>query len=67
VPRRIVLDIDHTFDRVHGGQQLRLFNYGFQPIVVFDGEGRNRHRAAAAGPTAERHPVAIVAGPHALP
>jgi len=26
VPRRIVLDIDDTFDRVHGGQQLRLFN-----------------------------------------
>jgi hypothetical protein len=30
---------------VHGGQQLRLFNahydeYGFQPIVVFDGDGR---------------------------
>src|SRR6266581_2025122 len=45
VPRRIVLDADDTFDRVHGGQQLRLFNayyddYGFQPIVVFDGEGR---------------------------
>ena len=45
VPERIVLDIDDTFDRVHGGQQLRLFNayyddYGFQPIVVFDGEGR---------------------------
>jgi hypothetical protein len=45
VPRRIVLDIDDTFDRVHGGRQLRLFNafhndYGFQPIVVFDGEGR---------------------------
>ncbi len=44
-PRRIVLDIDDTFDAVHGGQQLRLFNahydeYGFQPIVVFDGEGR---------------------------
>jgi hypothetical protein len=44
-PKRIVLDIDDTFDRVHGGQQLRLFNayyddYGFQPIVVFDGEGR---------------------------
>ena len=40
-----MLDIDDTFDRVHGGQQLRLFNayyddYGFQPIVVFDGEGR---------------------------
>ena len=45
VPRRIVLDIDDTFDVVHGEQQLRLFNahydeYGFQPIVVFDGEGR---------------------------
>ena len=45
VPKRIVLDIDDTFDRVHGGQQLGLFNayhddYGFQPIVVFDGEGR---------------------------
>jgi hypothetical protein len=45
VPRRIVLDIDDTFDTVHGGQQLRLFNahhdeYGFQPIVVFDGDGR---------------------------
>jgi hypothetical protein len=45
VPKRIVLDIDDTFDRVHGEQQLRLFNayhddYGFQLIVVFDGEGR---------------------------
>ncbi len=45
VPKRITLDIDDTFDAVHGGQQLRLFNahydeYGFQPIVVFDAEGR---------------------------
>jgi len=45
VPGRITLDIDDTFDAVHGGQQLRLFNayydeYGFQPIIVFDGEGR---------------------------
>ena len=45
VPRRIVLDVDDTFDAVHGDQQLRLFNahydeYGFQPIVVFDGGGR---------------------------
>ena len=45
VPKRIVLDIDDTFDAVHGSQQLRLFNahhdeYGFQPIVAFDGEGR---------------------------
>ena len=36
VPGRVVLDIDDTFDAVHGGQQLRLFNahhddYGFQP------------------------------------
>ncbi len=34
VLKRIVLDIDDTFDAVHGGQQLRLFNihhdeYGF--------------------------------------
>jgi hypothetical protein len=47
VPRRIVLDIDDTFDAVHGGQQLRLFNayhdeYGFQPIVVFDGVKRHQ-------------------------
>lgn len=45
VPRRITLDFDDTFDAVHGGQQLRLFNgyydgYGFQPIVVFDQDGR---------------------------
>jgi hypothetical protein len=44
-PKQIVLDIDDTFDAVHGHQQLRLFNayydeYGFQPIVVFDGQGR---------------------------
>jgi hypothetical protein len=44
VPKRIVLDIDDTFDGVHGGQQLRLFDahhdeYDFQPIVVFDGSG----------------------------
>jgi hypothetical protein len=45
VPKRITLDIDDTFDAVHGCQQLRLFNahydeYGFQPIMVFDGAGR---------------------------
>lgn len=45
VPNRITLDIDDTFDTVHGAQQLCLFNghhdeYGFQPIVVFDGDGR---------------------------
>lgn len=45
VPKRITLDVDDTFDAVHGSQQLRLFNahyddYGFQPMVVFDGAGR---------------------------
>src|ERR1035437_5845213 len=45
VPKRITLDIDDTFDAVHGDQQLRLFNahydeYVFQPMVVFDGGGR---------------------------
>src|SRR4029077_14373593 len=45
LPKRITLDIDDTFDAAYGGQQLRLFNahydeYGFQPIVVFDGAGR---------------------------
>jgi Transposase DDE domain group 1 len=45
VPKRIVLDVDDTFDPVHGEQQLRLFNayhdgYGFQPLLVFDGDGR---------------------------
>ena len=41
VPVRIVLDIDDTADRVHGGQQLALFNvhyddYSFQPIHIYD-------------------------------
>ena len=45
VPKRITLDFDDTFDAVYGGQQLGFFNahhdeYGFQPIVVFDGDGR---------------------------
>ncbi len=62
VPGRIVLDVDDTFDAVHGGQQLRLFNahydeYGFQPIVAFDGEGRPvtapGHRHAAARQAAQ--------------
>jgi hypothetical protein len=45
VPKRIVLDIDDTFDAAHGTQQLSFFNAhyderGFQPIVVFDDDGR---------------------------
>ncbi len=40
-PRQIVLDIDDTTDRTHGGQQLSLFNthaggYCFQPILIFE-------------------------------
>lgn len=41
VPRSIVLDLDDTWDEVHGGQQLSLFNahydgYGFLPIHIFE-------------------------------
>src|SRR5271155_1026634 len=41
VPRRIMLDIDDTEDRVHGGQQLALWNayYDsrcFQPIHIYE-------------------------------
>ena len=61
VPKRIVLDIDDTFDAVHGGQQLRLFNahydeYGFQPIVVFDGTAASSPPCCArpSGPRARR-------------
>src|SRR5271168_3861445 len=41
IPRRILLDIDDTEDRVHGGQQLALFNAHydsrcFLPIHVYE-------------------------------
>ena len=41
VPKHIVLDIDDTTDRTHGGQQLSLFNthaggYCFQPVHIYD-------------------------------
>tara|TARA_B100000508_G_scaffold120379_1_gene101474 strand:+ start:393 stop:1730 length:1338 start_codon:yes stop_codon:yes gene_type:complete len=40
-PKRIVLDIDETYDAVHGAQQLAMFNTHagttcFQPIVIFE-------------------------------
>src|SRR3712207_2345391 len=45
VPRRIVPDVDDTFDAVHGGQQLRLFNahhdeYGFGTAARLGVRGR---------------------------
>lgn len=41
VPRRLELDIDDTWDDVHGGQQLALFNahydgYGFLPMHIYE-------------------------------
>jgi hypothetical protein len=41
VPARIVLDIDDSWDAVHGSQQLALFNahhdgYGFLPIHIYE-------------------------------
>jgi len=41
IPRRILLDIDDTEDRVHGGQQLSLFNAHydsrcFLPIHIYE-------------------------------
>jgi hypothetical protein len=45
VPRRLMLDVHDTFDAVHGGHQLRLYDvheheYGFQPIAKSDGQRR---------------------------
>ncbi|MDA0342223.1 MAG: IS1380 family transposase [Proteobacteria bacterium] len=58
VPRRIVLDIDDTEDRVHGGQQLALFNayhdsHCFKPIHIYE---------AATG-----KPVAVILRPGKTP
>ena len=41
VPKRIVLDIDDTWDPAHGQQELALFNahydgYGFLPIHIYE-------------------------------
>ncbi len=45
VPSHLTLDLDESFDRVHGEQELRKFNayyedWGFLPIHVFDTSGR---------------------------
>src|SRR5688572_30129584 len=61
VPRRIVLDIDDTEDRVHGQQQLSLFHAhgacpaaaygrpGGQPLFPADPHLRGDHRQAGGG------------------
>lgn len=65
MPKRIVLDVDDTSDAVHGGQQLCLFNayydeYGFQPIVVFDGDGRfSSHRATVSASRSGSRSMAV--------
>src|SRR6476469_931283 len=58
VPRRIVLDIDDTEDRVHGHQQLSLFNAHydsrcFLPIHIYE--------------TEKSRPVAVVLRPGKTP
>jgi Transposase DDE domain group 1 len=45
VPNHLTLDLDESFDRVHGEQELRKFNayyddWGFLPIHIFDTSGR---------------------------
>ncbi len=40
-PRKLVLDMDSTWDETHGAQQLTFFNghydsYGYHPLLVFD-------------------------------
>ena len=57
VPRRIVLDVDDTFDAVHGEQQMRLFIYvtwnQIWPDVIRSGREHDLTRVTAgalAGP-----------------
>src|SRR5918993_410068 len=45
VPHHLTLDLDESFDRVHGEQELRKFNayyddWGFLPIHICDTSGR---------------------------
>jgi Transposase DDE domain group 1 len=60
VPRRIVLDIDDTEDRVHGQQQLSLFHAHydsrcFLPIHIYEATTGSRWRSFSAQ---ARRPVA---------
>jgi hypothetical protein len=63
VPKRITLDIDDTFDAVHGGQQLRLFNALRRIWISADRRVRRRgplrHRRASSRQAAERLNAAL--------
>jgi hypothetical protein len=48
MPRRIVLDIDDTFDAVHGAQQLRLFNARITTSTAFSPWSCSMARAASS-------------------
>ena len=48
VPGRIVLDIDDTFDAVHGGQQLRLFNAHYDENTAFSRSWCSTAKAASS-------------------
>ena len=55
VPRRIVLDIDDTEDRVHGRQELALFHAHYdEPLLPADPRLRGDHRQAGGGDPAPR-------------
>jgi hypothetical protein len=68
VPERITLDIDDTFDAVHGGQQLRLFNAHHDEYASKTGSDRSqsnrepiRARPGCATPTSSAGASATVA------
>ena len=59
VPRRIVLDIDDTEDRVHGSQQLSLFHAHydsrcFLPIHIYEADHRQAGRGRSCAPARRR-------------
>ena len=59
VPKRIVLDIDDTFDAVHGGQQLRLFNAHHDEYGGIAEFGRKRTLSRFGLPAAAQHAFAV--------
>jgi Transposase DDE domain group 1 len=69
VPRRILLDIDDTEDRVHGGQQLALFNAHydsrcFLPIHIYEANtGKPVAVVLRPGKTPDGAEVALVLRP----